>query len=388
LTVISAPASALSNEDQRALNYNTVFYNESDDALVNNFGACSTGSIPSTTNLDPSLIAAINKLKPIYLAAAKQTGVAWQLLAAIHYRENNNNPDGDLQAGNKFGGPYPQSSSDYATYGYPKNLQESAVIAAKHLIASSSSGVVKKPINIPSPDPNAVKDTLYSYNGRAGAYATQATKYGFSSTTQPYEGSPYVMNKYDAARQAMGIITRDNGGVDGIDTRFGAFTIYSRLGGAAGGGDTCTGATGGAVLDIALKELAAKISETSTPENYLKYTDGVAEPWCADFMSWVFKQSGKPFTGGASGGWRIAMASGMRDWFKTNGVWVDATAANIQSNPPKPGDVIYYTSEHLNMVVSVNGTEAKIVGGNQSNAVTSYQQDLTKPDVEGWGRMK
>gem|GEM_PF-1579029 len=139
---------------------------------------------------------------------------------------------------------------------------------------------------------------------------------------------------------------------------------------------------------LALKELAAKISETSSPENYLKYTDGVAEPWCADFMSWVFKQSGKPFTGGASGGWRIGMASGMRDWFKANGIWVDNTAANLQANPPKPGDVIYYNHEHVNMVVSVNGSNAKTVGGNQSNMVSSYQVDLTNPDVAGWGRMK
>ena len=387
LTLLSTPASALSTVDQRALNYNTVFYNETDDSLVNNYGACSTGNIPSTTNLDASLIAAINKLKPSYVAAAQKTGVAWQLLAAIHYRENNNNPDGDLQAGNKFGGPYPQFSSDYTSYGYPKNLQESAIIAAKHLIASSSSGVVKSPINIPSPDPNAIKDALFSYNGRASAYAAQAAKYGFNSATQPYEGSPYVMNKYDAPRQAMGIITRDFGGVDGTDARFGAFTIYSRLGGAAGGGDTCSGSTG-AVLAIALKELELKISETSTPVNYHKYTDGISEPWCADFLSWVFKESGKPFTGGASGGWRIAAAAGVMDWFKANGTWIDNTAANRQSGPPKPGDVIYYNHGHANMVVSLTGTSVKTVGGNQSNMVSSYDKDLADPDIAGWGRMK
>lgn len=382
-------ALALTNSDQRALNYNTIFYNETDDNLNSNIGACSTGAIPSTTNLDAPTIAGINALKSSYVTAAQQTGVAWQVLAAIHYRESSNNPNEDMQAGNPFGGPYNQKSTDYAAYGYPKNMAESAAIAAKHLIASATSGVVKKPINIPSPDPNAIKDALFSYNGRAAAYATQAAKYGFNSSTQPYEGSPYVMNKYDAPRAAMGIITRDNGGIDGVDTRFGAFTIYSRLGGAAGGGDACTSSvSGGPVLDIAMKELALKISETSSPVNYLKYTDSKAEPWCADFMSWVFKEANKPFTGGASGGWRIAMASGMRDWFKANGIWVDNTAANRSSNPPKPGDVFYFNSEHLSMMVSGTGNSIKIVGGNQSNAVTSYNIDLTNPDIAGWGRMK
>ncbi len=387
LILLPTNALALSEVDRHAAIYDTNFYDSTEYAAIG--GACATGSIPSTTNLDAATIAAINALKPSYVLAAQQTGVAWQLLAAIHYRESGNNANSDMQAGNPFGGPYAQQSTDYTSYGYPKNLAESAVIAAKHLIASSSSGVVKKPINVPNPDPNAIKDVLFSYNGRASAYADQAAKYGFNSTTQPYEGSPYVMNKYDAARQAMGIITRDNGGVDGIDTRFGAFTLYSRLGGAAGGGDSC-GSTvaGGPIVDIAMKELALGISETSSPVNYLKYTGGTAEAWCGDFLSWVFKEAGKPFTGGASGGWRIAMASGVRDWFKANGVWIDNTAANRASNPPKPGDVFYYNHEHVNMMVSGTGNAIKIVGGNQSNAVTTYTINLTDPDVAGWGRMK
>ena len=391
IVLTPTPALGISAADLRAGNYNTTFYNESDDALTSSAGSCVTGGIPTTTNLDKSLIDAINKLKPQYVDAATQTGVSWQLLAAIHYRESGNDPNSDLQAGNPFGGPYAQASTDYKLYGYPKNLTESLVMAAKHLIASSSSGVVKKPINIPSPDANAIKDTLFSYNGRASVYAQQAASYGFDPNTQPFEGSPYVMNKYDAQRQAMGIITRDFGGLDGKDSRFGAFTIFSRLNGAAGGGDACTGVSSSDLVSIALKELGVT---GPTATGYLKYSDGSQENWCADFLSWVFNKAGKSFTGGTSGGWRIPAAAGVRDWFKANGIWIDNTAANRASNPPKPGDVIHYNHGHVNMVISVTGTTAKIIGGNQgsndfnASAVTSHSQDLTSPDVEGWGRLK
>lgn len=389
LTFIPNQVFAISQSDLHAVMYDTVFYDETSSG--GSSGSCSTGSIPSSTNLDKSTINAINMLKPAYVEAATKLGIPWQLLAAVHYRENNNDPNGDLQAGNAIGGPYSQSSTSYKTYGYPKTIAESAEIAGKVLIAMSGGGVVKKPINVASPDPEAIKDVLFSYNGRSSKYAEQAALYGFSSKTQPYEGSPYVMNRYDAQRQSMGIITQDFGPIDGHDTRFGAFTIYSRLGGAAGGGDSCTGVDASGIVGIALKELG---TTGPTSSGYFKYSDNNDENWCADYVSWVFRQAGKPFTGGSSGGWRIAGTSTMRDWFKTNGTWIDNTAANRASNPPLPGDVIVYIHGHVNIVVSVSGTSAKIVGGNQGNndnnlsSVTTHGQDLTDSDVEGWGRMK
>lgn len=227
----------------------TPFYDP--DVVVSNCGATpvTAGNLPS------KLLSGINALKNEYIAASEKTGVPWQIIAAVHYRESNNSPNADLQAGNPIGGPYTNFSSTYSTYGYPKNMAESAEFAARFLIEKSKVGIVNKPINVPNPDAEAIKDTLYSYNGRAKAYADQAAQLGFDSAKQPYEGSPYVMNNYDEVHKNMKIITRDFGSLDGIDTRFGAFTIYARLVGASGGVVDCSndGIAVGDIVQMAIK---------------------------------------------------------------------------------------------------------------------------------------
>jgi hypothetical protein len=238
---LALPVSALSQDQVDVLNSGVYYFNTRGSA----FGStdCSADNTAGSA-LPVDILAAINKLMPDYQQASQATGVPWQVLAAIHYRENSNSPGGDLQAGNPIGGPYANSSTDYTKYGYPKSIKESAVIAAKHLMA-----VATKPINVASPDSEVLKDALYSYNGRAQAYAKQAASLGFNSATQPYEGSPYVMNNFDEIHMNMGMITKDNGPIDGIDTRFGAFTIYSRLGGDA----SATNCSGGAVAGDAVQ---------------------------------------------------------------------------------------------------------------------------------------
>ena len=45
--------------------------------------------------------------------------------------------------------------------------------------------------------------------------------------------------------------------------------------------------------------------EYKNPRNKLEYSDGVDEPWCADFVSWVYNSAGHKFKNPASNGWRI-----------------------------------------------------------------------------------
>jgi hypothetical protein len=79
------------------------------------------------------------------------------------------------------------------------------------------------------PNEVIVKDTLFSYNGRSTAYANQGAQWGYNPTVQPYEGSPYVMNRFDCDRARTPMITQDFGPIDGVDTRYGTFTLYARL---------------------------------------------------------------------------------------------------------------------------------------------------------------
>jgi hypothetical protein len=269
-------------------------------------------STTDSSGLPADIIANIKKLQPDYQKAGQATGVPWQLLAAIHYRESNNNPNSDLQAGNPIGGPYTQSSTDYTRYGYPRTMEESAEIAAKHLIASAKGGVVKLPINVASPDADAIKDTLYSYNGRASQYAQQAEDLGFDPTKQPYEGSPYVMNNYDELHKNMKIITTDHGPLDGIDTRFGAFTVYARLGGGTTSSlSSSCGSTAGAVQgDIVQTAINYAWPDYHSPNYFVmkpsykaaidkaiangEYVGGLNHPGidCGGFVTRVMRDSG------------------------------------------------------------------------------------------------
>lgn len=211
------------------------------------------GSVLTDSELPNDIVASIEKFKPMYEAAAKEADIPWQMLAGVHYRENSFAENKDLQAGNPFGGPYSQQSTSYATFGYPKDLQASMVIAAKELQnKAEKTTIAHKRIATAAIDIALIKDTFFSYNGRAGVYAQQAATLGFDPATQPYEGSPYVMNRYDAKHTDMGIITTDGGRMDGIDKRFGAFTIYFLIGGPADGDSAAVGrgdcgGTGGGV---------------------------------------------------------------------------------------------------------------------------------------------
>ncbi|HSX32054.1 MAG TPA: hypothetical protein VLF43_02235, partial [Candidatus Saccharimonadales bacterium] len=206
-------------------------------------------------DLPKDILDKINEFKPMYEAAAKEAGIPWQMLPGAHYRENTFSSTQDLQAGNPIGGPYTLFSTSYDKYGKPKTLQESMTIAAKVMqddAQTKNLEVNRKKIDLANISNEQIKDTFFSYNGRASVYAQQAADLGFSKETQPYEGSPYVMNRYDARHTDMRLISRDFGPADSIDKRYGAYTIYKLIGGPDDGtvtglGGTTCGGGGGAI---------------------------------------------------------------------------------------------------------------------------------------------
>ncbi len=184
---------------------------------------------------------AIATNQPTYEDAAKQADIPWQMIAAIHLKEhglkrdNPSNGQGIYQFVNKQGGPYPAG---------PVNDQEflRQTILAAEFIKSKTAGNYPENHTLSATDtnPNAVKDTFYSYNGRA--YAKQAESNGFDPKTQAYEGSPYVMTKADAKRDpnvnptTWGQIKRDHGDIEyPANNSYGAFVIYGALAGISMG---------------------------------------------------------------------------------------------------------------------------------------------------------
>lgn len=167
----------------------------------------------------------------------------------------------------------------------------------------------------------------------------------------------------------------------------------------------CSAVSTGDIVSIAQAELKKNIKENpigcdagnpskkgSCGAEVDKYTDGTLEYWCADFVSWVYKTAGKPFTGGASGGWRIASVSGVRAWFEKNGRYTQ----NGPGVTPKPGDTYMTAGEsHIGIVEKVEDGKVYTISGNTSvdnysNGVgvgtTTYP--LGSTDISGYGSLK
>jgi murein DD-endopeptidase MepM/ murein hydrolase activator NlpD len=107
--------------------------------------------------------------------------------------------------------------------------------------ASGSNLEINKGLSASS-SPEVIKDTLFSYNGRSSKYAEQAKALGFDKQTQPYEGSPYVMNKADALRDpevnttSWGQVKVDFGPIEyPANDGYGAYVIFASIAGIANG---------------------------------------------------------------------------------------------------------------------------------------------------------
>lgn len=187
----------------------------------------------AATGLPPETVPKIEALKPdalalesIYRQAEEVTGVPWEVLAAVHFEEANNDPERDLQAGNPLG----TGGSQYSVRGAQSDLLTSVINAGNDLQHSAEHGRFGKRIDRANLDLEVIKDALFSHNGRSSQYAAQAAEYGFDPEVAPYEGSPYVSEGLTPEQQSMGRITIDHGGIDDVASRPGAVAVAIGLG--------------------------------------------------------------------------------------------------------------------------------------------------------------
>ncbi|HEX7484167.1 MAG TPA: M23 family metallopeptidase, partial [Candidatus Saccharimonadales bacterium] len=164
----------------------------------------------------------------MYTNVEKQTGVAWEIIAALHYREasmgmaNPANGQGvfQLYSSGAFFKPGPVTKEEFT---------RQAVLAANLMKEKAKGGAVQGELSLSNPD--KVKDTLFSYNGRAAQYGQQAKALGYNL---PAEGSPYVMNLADDARNSnknsnWGQILIDNGPLGKANQAPGAWVLIDGL---------------------------------------------------------------------------------------------------------------------------------------------------------------
>lgn len=144
---------------------------------------------------------------------------------------------------------------------------------------------------------------------------------------------------------------------------------------------------GGSIVAIAEHLEQLRIVEAPSGSNtgpgIIDFTDGNAEAWCADFVSWVLRAAGRPFTGGASGGWRLAWTLDVRGWFAERGTYRDRLVAD-----PQPGDVVWFTFGHVGIVRLATPMMIKTIEGNSGDAVRehTYSGWRLNTNIGGFGR--
>lgn len=129
---------------------------------------------------------------------------------------------------------------------------------------------------------------------------------------------------------------------------------------------------------------------TTYDENVLKYTGGVKESWCADFVSWNMKQLGQPLENPHSGGWKIPGVYTLRDYYQAQNRWQSAG-----SYVPSFGDVAFYvrspSKSHVNFVLSVDAKASTMttLGGNEEGYIRIKTKSylLGKEDLAGFGKL-
>jgi hypothetical protein len=119
-----------------------------------------------------------------------------------------------------------------------------------------------------------------------------------------------------------------------------------------------------------------------------KYSEGVNEPWCADFVSWVFNQAGRPLENPNSGSWRIPGTYTLREYYESIDKFIPATS----NYTPKVGDIMLYDNpspfgQHTNIVIKNDNGVITTVGGNEpggTRIVKHVEQD--KAGFIGYGQ--
>ncbi|MFI6868576.1 CHAP domain-containing protein [Nocardia sp. NPDC050406] len=134
------------------------------------------------------------------------------------------------------------------------------------------------------------------------------------------------------------------------------------------------------ILDVLRQEFA-------DPGEGPKYAEGVDEAWCADFVSWVMREAGRPLANPNSGSWRIPGVYTLTDYYRAEGRF------EAPGYRAKTGDVVLYAdsspfNQHTNIVIAAEADTITTVGGNEFGGITIHR--YVPADVNGlvgYGRL-
>ena len=127
------------------------------------------------------------------------------------------------------------------------------------------------------------------------------------------------------------------------------------------------------IIEISKQEYAKK--PVSFDATVMKYSQNTKESWCADYVSWVFKELNQPLSNPNSGSWRIPGTGTMQDYYIARKLYMPAS----KNFEPAVGDVAIYRDHrsHVNLVVAVQGDTMTTIGGNETGHLRLNTQKYT-----------
>ncbi|MBO7718501.1 hypothetical protein J6S37_03350 [Candidatus Saccharibacteria bacterium] len=368
--------------------------------LGNSYSLATTTGLNTNYNgrsvLTESELQQVEDNKAVYQEAAAEYNIPWQVLAAVHYEEYNlqvKNPDNGQGVYQMF--TYTNGGTNANRF-TPGPIDTAEFLRQTKLAAKDIRDSVGADANFS--DDNVAKLAFFAYNGKAKIYREKAVCMGFDATGVSIgEGSPYVMNMYDAKRDpdSSGMSSCWPGAYtgDGVwsssatSSRPGAFVVYQALGGS-NSTDSCgyDGTWGAKIattaLDLAWEgvpsghgindpkpEYVAAMREAGTYTNYCPSAIGAS---CDQFVATVMIYSG------ADPEIQQWGAQSMGDYMTSHPEKYQVIAFD-GSNPEilKPGDIFatdYYTGNHghIYIYVEVNG-KAAIAHASYCGRTAEYQ---------------
>lgn len=292
------PASA-ANPSEAVLDFNElngVFYY---NAFGSNRGGGCFGSAGANMNyagvtvFSDGEMQAIEENRPFYEAAAEAAEaegfyITWQIIAVVHSMEaslRRYNPDNGQGAYQLYS--YIQSNPPFLPAGAisDEEFQRQTNIAVLEVMRAKAEGLDLS-------NDEDIKQFFLNYNGSGGGHYKEKAEALFGVGTPTYEGSPYVMNRFDALRDPQSGNMSDSwkGAYvsDGVydpeatwKSTFGAYVKYQALGGGSGGAACGELMSGGMTADEAYSFVETYVNDPSECEDWSTichiFKDGVGE---------------------------------------------------------------------------------------------------------------
>lgn len=130
--------------------------------------------------------------------------------------------------------------------------------------------------------------------------------------------------------------------------------------------------------------------EFASQPDGIKYSDGISEPWGANFVSWIMNSAGYPLRNPHSDSWRIAGTDALREYYESVGRFHGSNSGYV----PKVGDIMLYDNpssfgQHTNVVIKNDDGVITTIGGDEPGGIRIFTH-TTKDTIGfiGYGSLK